>query len=175
MKRLHLLRHAKSSWGQSGLDDLERPLNTRGRTAARHLAAWLAEHDVRPELVLCSTALRTRQTLELVLPALGEPDVVHESALYGASVGELLQRVHELDTSLAPAHPPDEVLLVGHNPGVHELALLLAAPSTHRDRIAAKLPTGALVTLELGAGRWEHAAAGEARIVALVLPRELGG
>ena len=165
MKRLHLLRHAKSSWDDSALDDHARPLAPRGRKAAARMAAWLGEHGVRPQLVLCSSAVRARQTLERVLPALGDPEVVYEDGLYHVPADQLLERLRALPGRVG------EAMLVGHNPGLQELALELAAPGPLRDRLAGKLPTGALVTLEAGAERWEELAA--ARVVAFVAPREL--
>ena len=166
MRRLHVLRHAKSAWDDHGLPDHERPLAPRGQRDLPRLAAWLDEHGVRPRLIACSTAVRARQTLEGVRPSLGEPEVLLEPSLYLASPGALLDRVRSL---------PDvtEAMLVGHNPGLQLLAALLASASPERDRIAAKLPTGALVTLELDVERWADVDAGVARVTALVLPREL--
>jgi phosphohistidine phosphatase len=166
VKRLHLLRHAKSSWDESGVDDHERPLAPRGRRAAKQLARWLDEHEVHPDLVLCSTAVRARETLDRVRDALGRPEVAYLDSLYLASGEALLARVRAL-----PAL--GEVLVVAHNPGLAELALALAAESEERGRIAAKLPTGAWVTFELDVAAWADAAPGRGRITALVLPREL--
>jgi phosphohistidine phosphatase len=170
VKRIHLLRHAKSSWADSSLADHDRPLSRRGEDAGTRMAAWIVEHDPHPQLVLCSTAVRARRTLEIVLPSFAatgsQPDVVFEAGLYHAPAETLLERVRALAEDL------DDVLLVGHNPGLQDLALLLSAPSPERERIAAKLPTGALVTIELGAA-WERADRGAGRIAALVLPREL--
>jgi phosphohistidine phosphatase len=173
MKRIHLLRHAKSSWDDPTLADHERPLSKRGEKACRHVAAWIAESGVRPQLVLCSTATRARRTLELVLPSLdttgssdGEPVVSFDAGLYHASADALLERVRELDMDV------NDVLLVGHNPGLQDLALRLSAPAPARERIAAKLPTGALVTVELR-DEWSTAGSRGGHITGLVLPREL--
>jgi phosphohistidine phosphatase len=165
-KRLHLLRHAKSSWDDPRLDDHERPLAPRGRSAGLRVAAWVTERGPHPELVLCSTAVRAQQTLELLLTPLGDPPVAFEAALYHATTDILLQRVHVLEPEL------DDVLLVGHNPGLQDLVLLVSAPSPERDVVAAKLPTGALVTIELDTG-WSAVAAGGGRITAIVRPRLL--
>lgn len=162
MKRLHLLRHAKSSWDDLAVDDHERPLAPRGRKAAAAMAMWLAEHEVRPQLVLCSTATRTRQTLGRLLPALGDPEIAYEDGLYHAGADALLERLRAVPGSTG------EVLLVGHNPGLQELAVLLAAPGPQRERIEAKLPTGALVSLDVA--RLEP---GGAEVTAFVAPREL--
>jgi phosphohistidine phosphatase len=167
MKRLHLLRHAKSSWDDAGLDDHERQLAPRGRRAAKQLARWIGEHDVRPELVLCSTAVRAKQTFSRLRDALGEPEVAYLDGLYQASGEALLARVRALPDSL------DHVMLVGHNPGFAELALALAAESEERRQIAAKLPTGALVSFELDVEAWGSVGEGSGTIAALVLPREL--
>jgi phosphohistidine phosphatase len=120
MPRLHLLRHAKSSWKED-IADRERPLNKRGREAAtlvgRHLAGAIGAID----LVLCSNARRTRQTLELLLaewPA--RPRCLVEEGLYLADCAKLLDRLKRLDDSLA------NVLLIGHNPGLEDLATALA-------------------------------------------------
>ena len=173
MRRIHLLRHAKSSWDDAGLADHDRPLSSRGEEAGRKLGAWIVERGVHPQLVLCSTATRARRTLELVLPSLEavpsgayQPVVAFEAGLYHASADSLLQRVQTLDADL------EDVMLVGHNPGLQDLALRLSAPSSERKRIAAKLPTGALVTIEL-ADEWYSVGFEGGRIAALALPREL--
>jgi phosphohistidine phosphatase len=167
MRTLYLLRHAKSSWDDPGLEDRERPLAPRGRKAAKKIARWAEEHDVRPQLVLCSDALRARQTLERVLPALGDPKVSVEGALYAASKETLLGRVQTL---------PDEVeaaMLIGHNPGIADLVLALSTPGEQRARAAEKLPTGALATLRAEVERWSGLRPGSASLVAFVVPREL--
>ena len=168
MKRLLLLRHAKSSWDDPALDDLERPLAPRGQKAARRLAAWLRTVDVRPELVLCSPALRARRTLEAIADGLGTPTVVVDERLYHASPQALLACVREIDDEL------DEALLVGHNPGLAELCLELARDSERRSRVAAKLPTGAFAILETDVAQWRAFGPRCAELAELVLPRELG-
>lgn len=166
MKRLHLLRHAKSDWGDPALDDHERPLNARGRKACKALAAWLSSSDVRPELILCSTATRARETLERLGDALGGPEVVQQPGLYHASVERLRREIATLPDTV------DEVLFVGHNPGLHDLLLDLGEPGPERSRVAAGLPTGALVTLEAD-GEWADLAAGTGTVTRAVFPREL--
>ena len=117
--------------------------------------------------MLCSTAARARATLALVATSLGEPASSLEDGLYHASAEGLLARIRDVDDEV------EEAMLVGHNPGLQELCLLLAVASPERDRVAAKLPTGALVTLELDVGRWADAGPGRARIVRAVVPRDL--
>ncbi len=167
MKRLHLLRHAKSDWDDPSLDDHDRPLAPRGRKAATAMAGWIEANGVRPSVVLCSTAVRARQTLDRVLAALGDPVVSHEDGLYHVTGEQLLARLRELPDGAG------EVLVVGHNPGLQDLALELSAPGAERDRFAAKLPTGALVALGADVPGWADLGPGSATVVAFVTPREL--
>ena len=168
MKRLFLLRHAKSAWDDPALRDRDRPLAPRGRKAAKRVGRWAKKHGVRPQLVVCSSALRARQTLERILPALGDPAVWFEVTLYAAAADTLLARVRALPEEV------EEAMLVGHNPGLMDLALLLAAPGPARKRARSNVPTGALVELELQAERWADVEPGDAQMTRFVVPRELG-
>jgi phosphohistidine phosphatase len=160
VRTLIVLRHAKSSWGETGLPDHDRPLAPRGRRAGAALARHVAEAGVAPELVLCSTALRARQTLDLVLPALGEPQVSLEAGMYLASAEAIVERLRVLTAEV--------VMLVGHNPGLQDLVLHLSRAGPLRDLVAGKFPTGALATLEV-----DILAEAGATLVDLVVPREL--
>jgi phosphohistidine phosphatase len=118
---VYLLRHAKSSW-KSSVPDHERPLARRGRRAAKAICRHAREQGVEPELVLCSTARRARETLERIEPAIGSPAVRIERPLYGARSDALLDRLRAV---------PDEVgsvMLIGHNPGLQQLALSWPSP-----------------------------------------------
>ena len=167
MKRLFLLRHAKSAWDDPALRDRDRPLAPRGRNAAKRIGRWAKKHAVRPQLVVCSSAVRAQQTLQRVLPSLGEPDVWVEVTLYAAGAETLLARIQALPDEV------DEVMLVGHNPGLMEVLLLLAAPGELRERASVSVPTGALAKLEADVVRWADVAPGEARLREFVVPREL--
>ena len=161
MKRLWILRHAKSSWDQPGIADHDRPLAPRGRKAARRIARWADANDVRPELVLCSTALRARSTLDLIRAGIGDPAERVARGLYHASADDVLELV---------AWTPDDVervMLIGHNPTLHELAGVLAPPGPEA------FPTGALATVRLEIDSWESIAPGCGRIEAFVVPRSL--
>ena len=166
MKRLFLLRHAKSSWDDPGLDDRDRPLAPRGRRASELIAGHLRREGIAPSLVLCSSARRTRETLERVIPALDASDVSMEDGLYGASSGGLLERLREVPEDI------ESVMLVGHQPAIQELALDLAGDGAELARVRAKFPTAALATL-LFAGEWSELAPGSAELVAYVKPKEL--
>ena len=158
MHRLHLLRHAKSSYPE-GVDDSERPLTRRGREAARRVAESLPAALGALDLVLCSTALRTRETAELALAGFAAPPrILYEDGLYLAGRAVLLRRLRGLDESLGA------VLVIGHNPGLHELALALASPDSPRYRALAtgKFPTTARASFAIegswaGLGQSRHA------------------
>jgi phosphohistidine phosphatase len=167
VKRLYLLRHAKSAWDDPRLRDRERPLAPRGRKAAKRMARWAEEHGVRPQLVVCSDAVRAQETLQGVLPGLGEPTVWVEATLYTAGAETLLARIRALPEDV------DEAMLVGHNPGLMDLLLLLAAPSALRERARENLPTGALAELRTDVERWGDISPGAARLTQFVLPRKL--
>jgi phosphohistidine phosphatase len=166
VRTLYLLRHAKSSWENPTLLDRERPLAPRGRRDGKLIAEHARRAHVSPELVLCSSAARTRETLDLVRPALTSSSVMFEDELYGASSAGLLARLHLV---------PDEVesvLLIGHNPGLQQLAVDLASAGDELERLAAKFPTAALATLALEAP-WSRVAAGDATLVDYVVPKQL--
>jgi phosphohistidine phosphatase len=162
-RRLYLLRHAKSSWKEQGLADHDRPLAPRGRRAAKAMRRHLREQGVEPELVLCSTARRARETLEGIEPALGRGAIRVEAELYRAAPAALLARLH----AIAPA--VRSVMVIGHNPGLEELAQLLAGQGTR----AEKFPTGALATLAFRGSGWGALDRGGAELVELVRPRDL--
>lgn len=163
-RRLVLLRHAKSSW-EDDLPDAERPLSPRGRRDAAAVGHWLAAQVGRPDLVLCSPALRTRQTWTRVCEAgpdvLGTAPVRLEPAIYQASTTTLLALVRELAEDLAT------VLLVGHAPGLPDLAHRLAA--TGGGEPLGDFPTSAVAVLRVG--RWAELGVGTAALDAYAVPR----
>lgn len=168
MKRVYLLRHAKSSWKDDSVADRDRPLAGRGRRAAKAMAGHLEAEGIRPDLVLCSPTRRTRETLELVEAAFGDRvEASVDEALYGASEPELLTRLREL------AHEVGSVMLIGHNPGLEELALALASDGEGLARMREKYPTAALATIDLPAERWSAIERGSGELVGYVRPRDL--
>ena len=163
-----MLRHAKSSWDQPGLPDVDRPLAPRGRQAADVLAGHLAAAEVRPAVVLCSSSLRTRETLAAILPALGDAlEVRIERELYGAGAAQLLERLRQVPNRASSA------MVIAHNPGIEDLALALASSGPALARLGEKFPTGALATLELDVERWRDLDHRTGTAVALVTPRSL--
>jgi len=168
MKTLHLLRHAKSSWKRGELDDHERPLSKRGRAAASAVAKAMARTGIAPDIVLCSTAVRARETLTPIAQRLKPPKVVFEPGIYDVAGRKLWKYV------LALPEGADTVLLIGHNPGLHAFALSLAdADSLGRlPSPEGKFPTGALVTFSFE-GRWRDLRPRTAYLVSFVQPKEL--
>jgi phosphohistidine phosphatase len=168
MKRVYLLRHAKSSWKDSSLPDRDRPLAGRGRRAAKAMAGHLEEEGIRPDLVLCSPARRTRETLELIEGALGDgPEAKVDEALYGAGEPELLAHLKTLPEEVG------SVMLIGHNPGIEELALALAGDGEELARMSKKYPTAALATIDLPARRWSTVRRRSGELVGFVRPKDL--
>jgi phosphohistidine phosphatase len=145
MHKLHLLRHAKSSWKQD-VKDQQRRLNRRGREAARRVGRHFPETTEALDLILCSSALRARETMDLFLAELRiRPRSKVEDELYAASQEKLMGRLRRLTEDEV------NVLLVGHNPGLHELAITLADTSSVRFRALAsgKFPTAARVSFRI--------------------------
>lgn len=169
MRHLIAVRHAKSSWSDRSTPDHDRPLNARGRRAAPAVAAALREAGHVPDLVHSSTSARTRETWSLMAPAFGDvPEVRFHAGLYLASMGAILEVV---------ASTPAEVetlMVLGHNPGMLQVALELSRRGDEDDRNALSrgMPTGAAVVVALDGDRWGDAGEG-GEMVKLILPRRL--
>ncbi|HUC27246.1 MAG TPA: histidine phosphatase family protein [Streptosporangiaceae bacterium] len=175
---LVLLRHAKSAWPD--VPDHERPLAERGRLAAPAMGDWLRIVGYQPDLVLCSTARRARQTWELAQPALRtDPPTVFDRRLYQASAERMLDLIRHTDPSVRT------LLVIGHDPAIPELAIALAAaspavlapgdraaPRTVLDRMRAKFPTGAVAVFE-SSEDWSQLSPGLTRMACFVTPRDL--
>lgn len=168
MKQLLLLRHAKSSWDDPDLDDFDRPVADRGLKAARLMGRELAARDWLPELALVSPALRTRDTWRLVAAELPvHPRVAFAEALYEASAADILGQVHKADPSSGC------LVVVGHNPGLENLARQLAAPTSEikaRKRLEEKFPTAALARFVFE-GHWSDLSS--ARLTHCLRPKDL--
>jgi phosphohistidine phosphatase len=165
---LYLLRHAKSSWDDPTLADHDRPLSSRGRRASRVIADYLGRQAFAPGLVLCSSARRTRETLERISTGLDQKIAVRiEDGLYEASAGDLLAALRAVHSHM------DSVLLIGHNPAIQQLAVALAGTGAQLEPLREKFPTAALATLAFQAD-WSELAPGAAELVAFVRPRDLG-
>lgn len=167
LKELILFRHAKSSWANPGAADFDRPLNKRGRKAAPAMAAWLASRDWHPDVVLCSAALRTQETLALIRPALAPRVVRIERDLYLASAATLLRHVERLDPEFSRA------LLLAHNPGLEVLAHELdPGNSPASDKLARKFPTAAMAWFRSSSSDWHGFTAGTITFVDFMTPAD---
>jgi phosphohistidine phosphatase len=168
MRTLFLLRHAKSSWDDAAQRDFDRPLNARGHDAARTIGRAMRARGFAVDAILASPARRVVETLDGLQQALGWPlDVEFDESLYHASAGHLLHRIRATATAI------DRLLVVGHNPGLHDLLHDLVDPTASRDASPARFVTGALAECQLPVERWTDVAAGKARLIALTTPRSL--
>lgn len=162
MVRLLLVRHATADW-PDGVDDLERPVTGPGAAAARELGAYMAAHDLTPDAALVSVARRTRQTWEHLAGELPDaPTARFEEDAYAASARRLLQVVRERGGDA------ETVLVVGHNPGIHDLVAVLSAD---RERVPLSYPTTTLAVLDLPADGWSGVEVGTASVERVVVKR----
>lgn len=173
MRTVYLLRHAKSDWADAELSDHERPLNARGREAAPQMAAYMRAHRYRPDLVLSSTATRTRETLTLVAGVLGDLKTTFDERLYLAEPHTLFDRLRSVTDDV------QAVMLVGHNPGIAQFALQLsAAPADegeeklHR-RMRDKFSTCALAVIRTAVKTWREVKPGAGKLKDFMRPKDL--
>jgi len=171
-RTIHLLRHAKSNWDDPGLADRQRSLAPRGRRATAAIRRYLEEEGVRPDLILCSPALRTLQTLEGIVGALEGVPVRVEEGIYFGGGAAVLGLLRSLPGSCPSA------MVIGHNPTLEDLAMELLDPGADHDpslrRMSYKYATGALATLE-GPAAWSDLEPGRCRLISFVCPRDLPG
>ena len=166
--QLLLLRHAKSSWSDPSLPDEDRPLAPRGERAADRIRDYIAAEGLEPQLALCSSALRARQTLARVLPALGTELQVHiEPALYTFEADALLDRLGRISSDVL------SVLLVGHNPAMQDLAARVADRGDALPDLLRKYPTAGLAEITFGDGTWDSLAKRPGALVRFVTARDL--
>ena len=173
--RLLLLRHAKSDWSQDA-DDHDRPLSERGRKAAPEIARYMSGKNYLPEAVLCSTARRTRETLDLLLATWRKKPAVHyERWIYLAECPALLANLKKAPAQASP------LLLVGHNPGIEQLAIALThQPNDAKERVRVKrltqkFPTAALAVLDFEIASWRNLKPSLGHLVDFVRPKDLAG
>jgi phosphohistidine phosphatase len=169
VRRVVIVRHAKSDWSDWSLADHDRPLAPRGIKALKRMRNHLAGASP-PDLVLCSSARRTRDTLDGIAAALPDDVEIHvEDEIYDASAWSLVDRLRIIDDDVTT------VMLVGHNPGLHDLAVDLVgegddADTTMRERLMTKFPTGAIATVSFD-GAWPDVESGCATLDDFFTPR----
>ena len=163
MKTLLLLRHAKSSWADATLRDFDRPLNSRGRDAAERIGKHVAAQNLGPAVVICSPALRARETAQILLQTSRlAAQVRFDERIYEASLSDLLHIVSDIPKG------QDVVIMIGHNPGFEQLLSFL----TNESR---RMPTCALAKIKLQVERWKDVRTGEGSLEWFIAPRELPG
>lgn len=167
MKILTLLRHAKSAWDDPIASDFDRPLNPRGRRAARTVATEMRRLGLGFDLVLASPARRVIETIEEVEQGFGPLSPRYERDIYLASPDALLELVRRTDDGAG------SLLLVGHNPGLESLALALAGPGALRAALEEKYPTATVAEISLPAERWAEVREGIGTLIRFVRPRDL--
>jgi phosphohistidine phosphatase len=170
MRRLMLLRHAKAEKAKPGEPDRDRTLSARGRKDAPRLAAYMARHKLVPERALVSPALRTRETWDLLdEPLSAGPLVLYDEHLYDAQAETILKAIQNISPEV------HSILVIGHNPGLHELARLLIASGDVeiRERLQEGLPTTGLVVIDFAHDEWSKLHPHSGRLDRFVYPRSL--
>ena len=174
MRRLMLLRHAKTENDAPSGRDQDRRLDERGRKDAAEVGGWMAAHPPFPDLVLVSTAVRSEQTWDIVGDAMSgagqRPKVRLMAELYGADPSDLLRIIHTVATE-----DPKRLLLVGHNPGLHELAFALtgSGKAEARSALADNLPTSGLAVIDFDIDDWRDVSFRSGRLELFVSPKLL--
>jgi phosphohistidine phosphatase len=174
MRRLMLLRHAKTETDAPSGRDQDRRLDDRGHRDAAEIGTWLGRHPPFPDFVQVSPAIRAKQTWELVWEAMKEhapaPQVEFLPELYGADPAQMLQTIRT-----ASVADPKRVMVVGHNPGMHELALMLAGggDAAGRQALSDNLPTSGLAILDFDTNHWNDVAFRRGKLVVFVSPKLL--
>ena len=171
MRELFLFRHAKSSWSDLDLDDHDRPLNARGQRAAPMMGQYMQDNAMNPAIILCSSSVRTRQTLDLAFPDAHESElsVVYSREIYEAPPSALLQCIATVEDEIS------SLMLLGHNPGMQMLTLQLAktAQGDALARIATKFPTAALARISFQAESWRSLSHAGGHLVQFITPKQL--
>jgi phosphohistidine phosphatase len=167
MRHLYLLRHAKSSWELAGQLDYERGLLERGDDDLALISEFIVEHEIAPDFIFCSGARRARDTLKGVAKALPKDvQVEYTDAIYQASTRDLLLVLQGVPAKY------NSVLLVGHNPSIHNLSVEIARESEELVRLAAKFPTAALAEFEFD-GEWADLGENSADLTRFTRPKQL--
>jgi phosphohistidine phosphatase len=162
VKRLYLIRHAKSSWAEPGLRDFDRPLNDRGKLDAPFMGKKLAKDGILPDLILASPAKRTRKTAQRIAEAVGYPqtDILYDQAIYEAEVPSLLQVLASVPDDI------NELFLVGHNYAITDLAEYLTGQPI------GNIPTCGIVLVEFHNESWRELQAGSGRMLFFDFPKK---
>ena len=169
MKRLHILRHAKSSWAEPGLQDFDRVLNKRGQWQLQALSKWFETAPFKPQHVLCSAARRTLDTFEGIAAALDHPKLQTERLLYNGGTDDYLDILSAIDDSV------QSLMLIGHNPTCDDLARYLTKPSSPAAQklMERHFGTATMAIFDFDGSGWDNLAAASCSLVQLLRPKEL--
>lgn len=170
MKTLYLLRHAKTESAKATEGDIDRKLTPRGIDASKTVGSYLRERGYNPAFVICSPARRTRETFELVMRSAGlAPPHRFEKVIYLATIDKIMDQITKMDDHIK------SLMIVGHNPGMHHLAITLAQPENTdmRTTLALKYPTGALTVLRFAVDSWKSIEPGEGELIDFATPDSL--
>jgi phosphohistidine phosphatase len=174
VKTVYLFRHAKSDWDDAALKDHERSLSERGKKAAPQMAAYIKSKKYKPDIILCSTARRTVETFDALKEALGDGlNVRFEDAIYLAEPHKLRERLTWLDDDAKSA------MIIGHNPGMAQLALQLTRSPEDADeekahkRMREKFSTAALAVIKIPIKAWADLKEGKGRLADFMRPKDL--
>jgi phosphohistidine phosphatase len=168
MPRLILMRHAKSSWAEPDRDDFDRPLAPRGRKTAVAVARALAARRLLPQRLVASSARRSRDTLAAMLPFLDDDaDIRLTRDLYMTSED------HHIDVIRASGGGARALMLIGHNPSLQDLALVLAGTGAAREALRKDFPTAAVAIIDFATPRWTDIEPGEGELAAFLTPHGL--
>ncbi|WP_169569331.1 SixA phosphatase family protein [Sneathiella limimaris] len=174
-KQVTLMRHAKSSWEDYSLSDYDRPLAPRGKKAAPRMGKYMLENKISPDVVLCSPAQRTKETLARVQTAFGgDFNICYDKMIYSAGMGHgLIELLHQLEDSY------DHALIVGHNPAMQELALSLVNWIASRESevqhfIRRKFSTGAIASMQFNSDNWKDVGLARGHLTHFMTPKLLG-
>ncbi len=170
MLTLSIVRHAKSSWGDASLRDIDRPLNERGKRQAQRLGSWLEDNAIAPDLIICSAAKRARQTLKKLQGNWqSDAELIVENRLYLASPSTIISLL--ADHGDAHAH----IMIIGHNPGLHMLAHMLANTGDKEDLalLGEKYPTGTFTSISSKATKWKKIGKSSGKLIYLATPKQL--
>jgi phosphohistidine phosphatase len=170
MRRLMLLRHAKSDWSSPGMPDRDRPLNARGVADARTMNVYFTRHALIPELALCSPAKRTRQTMDAIVKGWPkEVQLTFADRLYEATPETIVSLIRAVPAGV------HALLVIGHNPGLHETARLLVAAGDveRREKLSEKFPTAALAVIDFPIDSWSKLHRESGRLDRYVTPKAI--
>ncbi len=173
MKTIYLLRHAKSGWSESNTEDINRPLNEQGRQNAVQIGHHILNQKIQPDLILCSVATRAQETLSYIRPFFPEYQAIQtKETLYLAASETLLEHLMTLEETM------NSVLILAHNPGLHELAIKLGGrenfgTSEILNQVMQRYPSGALTTVQNTSERWINLNQSESTLIDFICPSDL--